>query len=132
MGNFVTSGMLIAVGVIHLLPLSGVLGSEKLSSLYGIAFHDPNLIILMRHRAVLFGILGAFQVYSAFNRSYQTAGYISGLISVTSFLLLAKGEAQGYNDSIGRVVAADYIALGCLLVGFCWATFGGGDNRKKL
>ncbi len=45
------STMLVAVAVIHLLPLSGVLGGERLNVLYGLSFDEPNLSILMRHRA---------------------------------------------------------------------------------
>ena len=56
--RYLVPAMLILVGLIHLLPLSGVLGSERLASLYGLSFSEPNLAILMRHRAVLFGLLG--------------------------------------------------------------------------
>lgn len=67
----VASAMLFIVGVIHLLPLSGVLGAERLGLLYGLQFHEPNLAILMRHRAVLFGLLGAFFIAAAFQPSWQ-------------------------------------------------------------
>ena len=52
--------LLVIVGIIHLLPVSGVLGAERLSALYGLSFQEPNIAILMRHRAVLFGLLGVF------------------------------------------------------------------------
>jgi hypothetical protein len=54
----VLSVCLFVVGVIHLLPLAGVLGASRLSALYGIAVAEPNLERLLRHRAVLFGVLG--------------------------------------------------------------------------
>ena len=53
---------LILVGILHLLPLAGVLGPDRLASMYGITADEPNLAILMRHREVLFGILGALLV----------------------------------------------------------------------
>jgi len=110
------SAMLVLVGVIHLLPLSGVLGSERLASIYGLQFNEPNLEILMRHRAVLFGLLGAFMVFAAFKPAYQTVAFVGGFISVVSFLYLA-WAVGGYNEQLGRVFVADVVALVCLIVG---------------
>jgi uncharacterized BrkB/YihY/UPF0761 family membrane protein len=114
--KYFVSAMLVLVGVIHLLPLSGVLGSERLASLYGLQFNEPNLEILMRHRAVLFGLLGAFMVFSAFKPAYQTVAFVGGFISVVSFLYLS-WAVGGYNEQVGRVFVADVVALGCLIVG---------------
>lgn len=114
--KYLASAMLVVVGVIHLLPLSGVLGSERLASLYGLQFSEPNLEVLMRHRAVLFGLLGAFMVSAAFKPAYQTAAFVGGLISVVSFLYLA-WSVGGYNEHVGRVFVADVVALGCLVAG---------------
>jgi hypothetical protein len=109
------SAMLIVVGVIHLLPLSGVLGGGRLQGLYGIPIDEPNLAILMRHRAVLFGLLGVFMLIAAFRPLYQLVALITGFASVLSFLYLA-WSVGGYNAAIARVVAADVVALGCLVV----------------
>lgn len=108
--------MLVIVGVIHLLPLSGALSAERLSTLYGLPFHEPNLAILMRHRAVLFGVLGAFLVAAAFRPSWQPMAFAAGGVSVVSFLWLA-ASAGGYNAEIARVVWADVVALVCLVIG---------------
>ena len=70
MRHLVTAALLI-VGVIHLLPLAGVLGAERLNQLYGIDASEPNLAVLMRHRAVLFGLLGGFFVLAAFRQALQ-------------------------------------------------------------
>ena len=114
--RFIVPAMLLAVGIIHLLPLSGVLSATRLFDLYGITFDDPNLEILMRHRAVLFGLLGIFLLSSAFLPSLQLAALITGFVSVVSFLYLAY-SVGGYNDQVNRSVIADKAALVCLLVG---------------
>ena len=110
------SAMLVVVGVIHLLPLSGVLGSERLAALYGLPFDETNLAILMRHRAVLFGLLGLFLCFAAFRPAWQTIAFVAGFISVVSFLWLA-WAVGGYNASLARVVVADVVALACLVIG---------------
>jgi hypothetical protein len=115
--KYLVSAMLVVVGVIHLLPLSGVLGGERLASLYGLQFNEPNLEILMRHRAVLFGLLGAFMVFAAFKPAYQTAAFIGGFISVVSFFYLA-WSVGSYNAQVGRVFIADVVAFVCLVVGW--------------
>lgn len=114
--RYLITAMLLVAGVIHLLPLPGVLGSERLAALYGLAFDDPNLAILMRHRAVLFGLVGAFLVVAAFRPELQPIAFLGGLVSVLSFLYLA-WSVGGYNTQVGRVVAADVVALACLVVG---------------
>ena len=114
--RYILSAMLTVVGIIHLLPLTGVLGVSHLQSLYGVTIDDPNLEILMRHRAVLFGILGAFLIYAAFRPELQLAALIAGAVSVISFLVIA-GMVGGYNAGIARVVTADIVAVVCLLIG---------------
>ena len=84
--QFIVSASLIVVAIIHLLPVSGVLGSERLAALYGLSFSEPNLAILMRHRAVLFALLGLFLIVAAFNPSLQTLAFIAGFVSVFPFL----------------------------------------------
>lgn len=113
--RYIISVMLIIVGIIHLLPLSGVLSKESLINLYGISLPEPNIIILMRHRAVLFGLLGLFFIYSAFRPTLQTIAFIAGFISVISFLWLAFSTKE-YNSQISRVVIADIVAIVCLIV----------------
>ena len=115
MKHLVSVGLIVAA-VIHILPLSGVLGSDRLASLYGISVDDPNLEILLRHRAVLFGMLGFFLLVAAFRPSLQTAAFAIGFISVISFLLLS-WHVGGYNLKIARVFWADVIALAGLVIG---------------
>jgi hypothetical protein len=107
---------LLVGGVIHLLPLVGVLGTDRLASLYGVSIDEPNLAILLRHRAVLFGLIGGLMVAAVFKPALQPVAFAFGLLSVSSFLYLAR-TAGGYNSLLSRVVAADILALVCLLAG---------------
>jgi hypothetical protein len=114
--RLVISAMLLIAAIIHLMPLSGVLGAEQLARLYGLPINEPNLLILLRHRAALFGALGVFLVVAAFRPALQGAAFALALISVVSFLWLAR-SVGGYNAPIARVVVADVVALACIIVG---------------
>jgi hypothetical protein len=114
--RYLVSASLILAGIIHLLPLSGLLGAERLAALYGLDFSEPNLSILMRHRAVLFGLLGAFLVVAAFRPALQPLAFVAAFVSVLSFVLLAWSSGD-YNPQVGRVVTADLVALVALVIG---------------
>ena len=114
--SLVTTVALVAAGLIHLLPLAGVLGADKLSALYGIPIGGVDLAILMRHRAVLFGLIGALCLAAAFCEPLQWAALLVALASVVAFLALAWGTG-GYNAALGRVVTADVIAAVLLVLG---------------
>ena len=115
--KYLVPASLIVVGVIHLIPLSGALGVSRLNALYGTSISDPDLSILMRHRAVLFGLLGIFSIYAAIKPSLQFPALIAGTISVVSFLYLAS-VTGGYNDELRRVFIADIFAAAFLAIGF--------------
>lgn len=108
--------MLVVVGVIHLLPLSGVVGAERLAVLYGVPLAEPNLLLLMRHRAVLFGLLGLFLLFAAFKPAFQPAAFVAGFVSVMSFMWLA-WPLSTHNTQVSRIFMADLVAFGCLILG---------------
>ena len=109
------SAMLVVVAIIHLLPLLGILGATQLTSLYGLDFSDPNLAILMRHRALLFGLMGTFILYAAFKPALQPIAFVAGFVSIVSFLVLAWMTGD-YNPQVARIVAGDVVALVALAV----------------
>jgi hypothetical protein len=113
--RYLVAALLVVVGAIHLLPLSGVVGTAQLNTLYGLDFSEPNLALLMRHRAVLFGIIGAICLFAAVRSRLQPLALVTAAISVVSFLLLA-WDTGHYNASLARVVTADLVALACIVV----------------
>jgi len=112
----VVSLMLVLVAVIHLTPLTGVLGPDRLAALYGLGFDEPNLSLLMRHRAVLFGMVGTLLLLSVVMPALRGAAFLVGFASLVSFLLLAWAGGP-YNDSVARVVTVDVAALAFLCIG---------------
>lgn len=119
--SLVTPVLLVVAGVIHLLPLAGVVGRARLGQLYGLApaaLADPNLLLLLRHRAVLFGLVGGLLLWAAADVALRRPALVVGVVSAAAFLVLARvgGGDGGLNAQVARVVTADVIALVCLAV----------------
>ena len=103
---------LVAAGLVHLIPSVGVLGADTLDVLYGTDLHDnDNDIdndILLRHRAVLFGILGIATLTAAWTRRLQTFALVANLASVASFVVIAV-TGPDTTPAIERVTLIDAV-----------------------
>lgn len=117
--SFLSATALVLVALIHLLPVPGVLGAEMLHRLYGLPVDTPDMALLLRHRAVLFGLLGIGMIASVAWPAWRPAAYCAAFVSVISFLVLAALENPA-QPAIQRVVIADVIALVLLVIG-AWA-----------
>ena len=115
--RYLLMASLITVGIIPLLPAIGVMGPERLEALYGVRLTDPGLVVLMRHRAILFGLLGSYFVLAAFVPALQLSALVMALLSVVSFLGLAL-SSDPVSPAIARIVAVDWVALAAVAVGF--------------
>ncbi|HEU0200431.1 MAG TPA: phosphopantetheine adenylyltransferase [Burkholderiaceae bacterium] len=108
------SAVLFAVGLLHLVPALGVFSAERLAQLYGAPPQGEAIVLLLRHRAVLFALLGAFCCAAAFVPAWRTPALAAALVSTASFIAL------GWNQSLGpslRVVWwADVVAATLLLI----------------
>ena len=111
----VISVLLVVVGLVNFFPVIGVLSAEALSKAYGIELPKGDLLILMRHRGLLFGIVGTLIISSAFMRHLQTAAMVAGFVSMVGFLVLAF-SAGGYGAKIQGVVVADIVATVLLVI----------------
>jgi hypothetical protein len=125
------AALLLLVGFINFAPIAGVLGADKMAGLYGVPLEGADLAILMRHRAVLLGIVGAFVMASALVREWRSAAIAMGFASMASFVLLAWLEAP-HNANIAKVVLAD-VAASVLLgaaaaIHFFWGRDRGGSG----
>ena len=111
----IITAILVLVGAINLYPVVGVLSAKMLSSLYVIDVQNNDVLILLRHRAILFGLLGGFIIYSAFKPELQPLAIIMGLISMLSFIVIAFLVGE-YGTGVRKVIIADVIATFGLLI----------------
>lgn len=107
---------LLAAGVVHLLPVLGVLGGERLHALYGVRVQSPDLLLLLRHRAVLFGILGAAFIAAAFLPAWRVPAAAAALLSILAFIALAL-TGEPVNAALQRVMWVDVALCLPLLAG---------------
>ena len=115
MTNIAIAVSFCVVAIIHLLPIVGVVGAEKPKALYGLSTSDPGIELLMRHRSVLFGILGLLFGAAALVPTLTVTALLAGLASVVWFLELA-WMMPDYGDGIRKIVIAGYVALAALAV----------------
>ena len=116
-GPGLTRAVLLVVGAVHLMPLLGVLGAPRLEQLYQVRIEDPNLLLLMRHRALLFGLLAALFAAAALRPRWQGVALLAAWGSVAGFVLLAPPDLS---PSLRRVWWID-VALLPLLALATWA-----------
>ena len=112
--NRLVAALLFAVGIIYVLP--GALAFDPGASmrLYGIALAGEELILLMRHRAVLLALVGGLLVFAAFRPFLRRTAIAVALVSKLSFELLFL-LAPDLDPAITRVAASDAVSIVLLL-----------------
>ena len=114
--KWIVPAMLVLVALIHLPPLLGVFGVAKMESAYGVGIAGPDLAVLMRHRALMFGLLGGFMLVAAFVPALQPWALGLALLSAGGFILLA-WATPGHNANLSRVAMVDVFAVLFALTG---------------
>jgi hypothetical protein len=125
--RFITPLALLLAAAIHLLPVSGAFSNAALFKLYRVQLTDPNLIVLLRHRAAMFGVIAVFMLVACFETSLRPAAFAVGFASATTFIAIA-WQVGGYSKAIARVVTADLVALAALAIGFVVSLADTADN----
>ncbi|WP_395373255.1 hypothetical protein [Marinicella sp. W31] len=102
--------ILVLCGVIHLLPVSAVLGQAQIVSLYGVEVEDSNMLLLLQHRAILFALIGIFMITSVWRQRYLTTACFTAVFSMSSFVILVLVN-NPVNTLIQRVMWIDVALL---------------------
>lgn len=102
-------GFLVA-GIINTLPLIGLLGAERLSALYGVPVEGADMAVLLRHRALLFGIVGVLLFAAIAVPSLRLTAILAGMVSMVGYLILMGLEGET-NAELRRVALADIVGI---------------------
>ncbi len=108
------SVLLLIVGVINFLPVLGVVSADRIAAAYGIDLFGNDLVILLRHRAILFGVLGGFIIYSVFEPVYRPPAMVMAAIAMIGYVYLMFSVGN-YNTELYRVMLVDYVGIACLV-----------------
>jgi heme A synthase len=109
---------LFIAGVINLLPSVLAFLPDKISKSYGIEIPNENYELLLRHRAILFGIIGGLMIYSAVAKKHYEVSTVIGLISMVSFIVLFFLIGKDINSELKKVMTVDIVGTVILCIGF--------------
>ena len=123
-----SSALVLFAAAVNLIPVSGAASAARLQMLYGVTIADPNLQILLQHRAILFAIVGGMLFVSAFVRRLRAVASFAGLVSMLSFVAVAFAVGD-YNDSLRRVLIADVAASAALAAAIALDRLGAARSR---
>jgi hypothetical protein len=107
--------ILLISGLVHILPFSFLFFTEQLQKSYGVDISDVNLQLLLRHRAIFFGLIGVGLILSAIKKSYYGWASAIGLISMVSFVLLFY-QIGGINQQLRTVMLIDVFISAALFL----------------
>ncbi len=104
-------------GIFNFIPVVGVISNQQLSRLYQVSSLSVDLALLLRHRALLFGIVGGYMIYAAFQESLRNHAAVMGLVSMVSFIVLVF-MLKTSNPSLVRLAYIDAVLTLMLLSGY--------------
>ncbi|MDQ3130957.1 MAG: hypothetical protein M3Q99_09370 [Acidobacteriota bacterium] len=110
----IASVILIIIGVVNLFPIIVFFDSSKTAKLYGVPIDGESLIILMRHRGILLGLIGLALIFAAFKTEFRIVAITAALISKSAFVFLTL-TASNYTAEVGQVALID-VGAGILLL----------------
>ena len=112
----IINALLIVVGLINFYPIVGACSAREVENVYRIGEQAGDIVILLRHRAVLLGIIGALMMYAAFRPDLQPIAFTIGLISMVAFLVITRLEGNP-GTGIHKIFVIDLSAI----IGLCAA-----------
>ena len=107
--EWLIKGVLVLVGSLSIVPVIALFVPSNLENMYGLVALDDHVRLLLQHRALFFGMIGAGIIASAFKPAWRTPVLGVALLSKVCFVaLVASGDASA---EINRVALADGVAI---------------------
>ncbi|MFC4605586.1 hypothetical protein [Rhodococcus kronopolitis] len=120
LGDKIAALLLVVVGVVHVLPGVVALSPRRAPAVYGITLDDPDLVLLLRHRAIVLALIGVGLIIGAFTPPVRPVVVGAALISLVSFIgLTVRARPGGVNAETRRVAWIDVGAVGLLVIASC-------------
>jgi len=107
--------ILVVIGVITASPVITALNPNGITSLYNVAFEDDAVLLLVRHRQVMLGVLGAALIYGAFFYHLRMIVIIAAVVSKLAFIGLCI-TTPDLTSGIQRVIYFDAVSIVLLLI----------------
>lgn len=115
MVEFGVNVLLAVAAVVNLLPVVGLVGPASLMRLYDVdCTNDPVLEVLLRHRALLFGIVGIVLAIAIVDEAVEPAAIGAGLVSMLGFIVVER-QVGVLGDPFRRIIVADAVGIAALL-----------------
>ncbi|OJJ17263.1 hypothetical protein BKI52_31670 [marine bacterium AO1-C] len=110
--------VLFLAGLVNFAPAMIVFFPEKIAQSYGIQLTEANLELLMRHRGILFGLIGGLMMYAAVFKKYENLAVLLGSISMGTFILLYFISTPNFSPGITKIMRIDVVAFSLLLTAY--------------
>ncbi|WP_280255173.1 hypothetical protein [Nocardia wallacei] len=119
--------LLVVAGLINTVPALGALSVGKAYAACGISPGGSDVAVLLRHRAVLFAIIGIGLVVAAFRPNLRAAAIGANAISFAGFLAVVSAE-HPVDSELVRVAIVDLVGLAVLAGGTILVRAGGNER----
>jgi hypothetical protein len=103
----------LAAALVNAVPAVAVVSRARLEDLYGVPVVTAELELLLRHRALLFGVVAAWLVLAAWRPELRVIAGALALVSMLGWVVLAALTGAG-SPLLDRVTRVDLVASGLL------------------
>ena len=106
--------------LLHVAPLLAISGAAAIERLYGVTPGDATTLLLLQHRALLFGLLGGLMLLAIWQPALRWIALSVAMISMSGFVLLIglDSEAAQLNAKVQQVGKIDLLALPLVALGW--------------